>query len=122
MPDTFTSTHRAEITALAALHRLPAVYPFRLFAELGGLLSYGNDLIDDFGRAANYADRHPQGRKSERTSRAVPVKFELVVNLKTAKALGSRYRSSCSAPVRCSNEEAEGHRASPGHGGVEVIE
>ena len=61
MPDTFTSTHRAEITALAALHRLPAVYPFRLFAELGGLLSYGNDLIDDFGRAANYADRILRG-------------------------------------------------------------
>ena len=57
MPDSFTNVHRAEITSLAALHRLPAVYPFRFFTELGGLLSYGNDRLDNFRRAANYADR-----------------------------------------------------------------
>jgi len=50
MPDTFTVAHRAEITLLAARYRLPAVYPFRFFAELGGLLSYGNDLVDIFRR------------------------------------------------------------------------
>ena len=88
MPDTFTSTHRAEITALAARHRLPAVYPFRFFAELGGLLSYGNDLIDDFRRAANYADRILRGAKPSELPVQFPVKFELAINLKTAKALG----------------------------------
>ena len=88
MPDTFTSTHRAEITALAALHRLPAVYPFRFFPELGGLLSYGNDLIDDFRRAANYADRILRGAKPSELPVQFPVKFELVINLKTAKTLG----------------------------------
>jgi ABC-type uncharacterized transport system substrate-binding protein len=88
MPDTFTSTHRAEIIALAALHRLPAVYPFRFFAELSGLLSYGNNLIDDFRRAANYADRILRGAKPGELPVQFPVKFELVVNLKTAKALG----------------------------------
>ena len=88
MPDTFTTTHRAEITALAARHRLPAVYPFRFFTELGGLLSYGNDLIDDFRRAANYADRILRGAKPSELPVQFPVKFELVINLKTAKALG----------------------------------
>jgi putative ABC transport system substrate-binding protein len=88
MPDTFTSTHRAEITALAARHRLPAVYPFRFFTELGGLLSYGNDLIDDFRRAANYTDRILRGAKPSELPVQFPVKFELVINLKTAKTLG----------------------------------
>jgi putative tryptophan/tyrosine transport system substrate-binding protein len=55
--DSFMTTHRAEITALAARYRLPAVYPFRYFVEVGGLLSYGNDVLDSFRRAATYADR-----------------------------------------------------------------
>ena len=63
MPDTFTSGHRAEIAALAARYRLPAIYAFRFFAEVGGLLSYGNDLINDFRRAATYADRILKGEK-----------------------------------------------------------
>jgi putative ABC transport system substrate-binding protein len=88
MPDTFTTAHRAEITALAARRRLPAVYPFRFFAELGGLLSYGNDLIDDFRRAASYADRILKGAKPSELPVQFPVKFELMINLKTAKALG----------------------------------
>jgi ABC-type uncharacterized transport system substrate-binding protein len=88
MPDTFTTVHRAEITALASRHRLPAVYPFRSFTELGGLLSYGNDLIDDFRRAAEYADRILRGAKPSDLPVQFPVKFELVINLKTAKALG----------------------------------
>ena len=88
MPDTFMTTHRAEITSLAARYRLPAVYPFRVFTELGGLLSYGNDLIDNFRRAATYADRILKGAKPSELPVQAPVKFELVINLKTAKALG----------------------------------
>ena len=88
MPDAFTARHRAEITSLAARYRLPAVYPFRFFAEVGGLLSYGIDLIDNFRRAATYADRILKGAKPSELPVQAPVKFELVINLKTAKALG----------------------------------
>jgi putative tryptophan/tyrosine transport system substrate-binding protein len=88
MPDTFTTAHRAEITTLAARHRLPAVYPFRFFAGSGGLLSYGTDLAHDFGRTATYADRILKGAKPSELPVQAPVKFELVINLKTAKALG----------------------------------
>jgi ABC-type uncharacterized transport system substrate-binding protein len=88
MPDTFTSGHRAEIAALAARYRLPAMYPFRFFAEVGGLLSYGNNLPDDFRRAATYADRILKGEKPSELPVQLPVKFELVINLKTAKLLG----------------------------------
>ena len=88
MTDSFTSTHGAEITSLAARYRLPAIYPFRFFAELGGLLSYGNDLLDSFRRAAGYADRILKGAKPSELPVQAPVKFELVINLKTAKALG----------------------------------
>jgi putative ABC transport system substrate-binding protein len=88
MPDTFTTAHRAEITALTARHNLPAVYPFRFFAESGGLLSYGADLVHDFRRAAAYADRILKGAKPSELPVQAPVKFELVINLKTAKALG----------------------------------
>ena len=88
MPDTFTNAHRAEITLLAARYRLPAVYPFRLFAELGGLLSYGNVRLDNFRRAAIYVDRILKGAKPSELPVEAPVKFELVINLKTAKALG----------------------------------
>ena len=88
MPDTFTSAHRTQITALATRYRLPAIYPFRFFAELGGLLSYGNDRRDVFRRAASYADRILKGAKPSELPVQAPVKFELVVNLKTAKALG----------------------------------
>jgi putative tryptophan/tyrosine transport system substrate-binding protein len=63
MPDSFPIAHRAEITSLAARHRLPAVYPFRFFAEVGGLLAYGVDLSDNFRRAASYADRILKGEK-----------------------------------------------------------
>ena len=88
MPDGFTTGHREEITLLAARHRLPAVYPFRFFAELGGLLSYGNDRLDPFRRAATYADRILKGAKPSELPVQAPVKFELVINMKTAKALG----------------------------------
>jgi putative ABC transport system substrate-binding protein len=88
MPDTFTTGHRSEITSLAARYRLPAVYPYRVFAEFGGLLSYGDDLTDNFRRAASYADRILKGAKPSELPVQAPVKFELVINLKTAKALG----------------------------------
>ncbi len=88
MPDTFTSAHRAEIIALAASHRIPAAYPFRFFAEIGGLLSYGNNLIEDFRRLATYAHRILNGEKPGELPVQTPVVFELVVNLTTAKALG----------------------------------
>jgi ABC-type uncharacterized transport system substrate-binding protein len=88
MPDSFTTAHRAGIISLAARYRLPAVYPFRFYAELGGLLSYGNDQRDNFRRGAAYADRILKGAKPSELPVQAPVKFELVINLKTAKALG----------------------------------
>ena len=88
MPDAFTTAHREEITLLAARYRLPAVYPFRFFAELGGLLSYGNDRLDPFRRAATYADRILRGAKPSELPIQAPVKFDLVINMKAAKALG----------------------------------
>jgi putative tryptophan/tyrosine transport system substrate-binding protein len=84
----FTITHRAEITSLAARYRLPAVYPYRYFTSLGGLLSYGPDLTDNFRRAAPYADRILKGAKPSELPVQAPVKFELMINLKTAKSLG----------------------------------
>jgi putative ABC transport system substrate-binding protein len=88
LPDPFTNAYRVEITSLAARYRLPAVYAFRYFAELGGLLSYGNDQNDNFRHAAIYADRILKGDKPSELPVQAPVKFELVINLKTAKALG----------------------------------
>jgi len=88
MTDSFLVTHREKITSLAARYRLPAVYPFRDFIEVGGLLSYGNDLLDSFQRAATYADRILKGATPNELPVQAPVKFELVINLKTAKALG----------------------------------
>jgi putative ABC transport system substrate-binding protein len=88
MPDTFPLDHRAEVTSLAARYRLPAVYPYRVFAEIGGLLAYGNDLLDNYRRAATYADRILKGEKPGELPVQFPVKFELLVNLKTANALG----------------------------------
>ena len=82
------TVHRVEIISLAARHRLPAVYPYRFFAEDGGLLSYGSDQFDNFRRAASYADRILKGAKPGELPVQSPVKFELVINLKTAKALG----------------------------------
>ena len=88
MPEPFTIAHRVEITSVAARYRLPAVYPYRFFTAVGGLLSYGNDLVDNFRRAATYADRILKGANPSELPVQAPVKFELVINLKTAKALG----------------------------------
>ena len=82
--------HRAEVTSLAARYRLPAVYPYRFFAEVGGLLSYGVDENDNFRRAATYVDRILKGAKPSELPVQAPVKFEMVINLKAATALGLR--------------------------------
>ena len=88
MPDSFTLAHRIEITSLAARYRLPTVYPWRSFAEVGGLLSYGVDIADNFRRAAAYVDRILRGEKPAYLPIQAPVKFEFVINVKTAQALG----------------------------------
>ena len=88
MPDVFLWLHRAEVISLAAHYRLPAVYPQRDFAEIGGLLSYGNDRLDQYPRAAIYADRILKGEKPADLPVQAPTKYELVINLRTAKALG----------------------------------
>jgi ABC-type uncharacterized transport system substrate-binding protein len=80
--------HRDLITALAARHSLPAVYYDRYFVAAGGLVSYGPDLIDQFRRAASYVDRILKGEKPVDLPVQAPVKYELVINLKTAKAVG----------------------------------
>ena len=87
-PGSFMDVHRAEVISLAAGFHLPAVYPFRQFCEAGGLLSYGNDQLDNFRRAAVYVDRILAGAKPSELPVQAPVKFELVINLKTAKTLG----------------------------------
>jgi putative ABC transport system substrate-binding protein len=88
LPEISTVNHRALIIELAARHRLPAVYPFRFFAESGGLLSYGADVPDVFRRAASYVDRILKGEKAGELPVQPPTKYELVINLKTAKTLG----------------------------------
>ena len=81
-------TQRDLIVALAARHRLPAVYPQRFYVAGGGLMSYGTDLIDMHQRAAGYVDRILKGAKPADLPVQNPTKFDLVINLKTAKALG----------------------------------
>ena len=80
--------HRELIIALAARHRLPAVYPWRVFVADAGLISYGPDDIDQYRRAAAYVDRILKGEKPADLPVQAPTKYELVINLKTAKALG----------------------------------
>ena len=80
--------HRQPIIALAARHRLPAVYSGRHYATAGGLISYGPDLNDQFRRAAGYVDRILKGEKPADLPVQAPTKYELIINLNTAKALG----------------------------------
>ena len=82
------AAHRDLIVTLAARHRLPAVYNARLYGEIGGLVCYGADFLDQFRRAAGYADRILKGEKPADLPVQAPTKYELVINLKTAKALG----------------------------------
>jgi putative tryptophan/tyrosine transport system substrate-binding protein len=88
LPDAFTWSHSAEITSLAARFRVPAVYWSRSSAELGGLISYGPPFVDEFRHAASYVDRILKGVKPNELPIQAPTKFCLVINLKTAKALG----------------------------------
>ena len=101
LPDTFTLVHRELILRLAAERRLPAIYSFRLFATSGGLMSYGINATDQFPRAATYIDRILRGEKANELPVQAPTKYELVINLKAAKAMASTCPQHCSrAPTR----------------------
>ena len=88
MPDSFNIVHRNQIIALAAQHRLPIISPYRFMAEEGGLMSYGVEPVELFRRAAAYVDRILKGAKPAELPVQAPTKFELVINLKAAKAIG----------------------------------
>src|SRR5262245_66433736 len=88
MPDAFNTVHRQLIILLTARHSLPAIYPYRDQAVDGGLLSYGVDTVDLLRRAAPYVDRILRGEKPADLPVQAPIKFELVINLRTAKVLG----------------------------------
>ena len=88
IPDVFTISHGAEIIGLAARWRVPAIYWSRSFTETGGLISYGPNIPDEYRRAASYVDRILKGAKPSELPVQAPTKFEEVINLKTAKALG----------------------------------
>jgi putative tryptophan/tyrosine transport system substrate-binding protein len=88
MPDSFTMSHRETIVALAAEYRVPTIYPFRVFATTGGLMSYGMNRAASYRDAASYVDRVLRGEKPGDLPVQAPSTFELVVNLKTAKTLG----------------------------------
>jgi putative ABC transport system substrate-binding protein len=87
-PDASMVANRDLILSLAARHRVPAVYPFRLFVAAGGLMSYGTDQVEMFGQTASYIDRILRGAKPADLPVQAPTKYETVLNLKTAKALG----------------------------------
>ena len=88
IPDGFLNVHRETIVSLAARHQLPTIYPWRFFAEIGGLLSYGSEQRDEFQLAATYANRILRGEKPYDLPVQAPTRYELVINLKTARSLG----------------------------------
>jgi putative ABC transport system substrate-binding protein len=94
MPDTFLLVHRAEVTSLAGRYALPAVYPYSDYTKVGGLASYGYDLVDSYRRAAIYADRILRGTKPRELPVQLPVKVQITINLRTAKTLGLNVPSS----------------------------
>jgi putative tryptophan/tyrosine transport system substrate-binding protein len=87
-PPSTAQGHRDLIATLAARHRLPAVYPVSYFATSGGLISYGPDIVDQYRRGAGYVDRILKGEKPADLPVQAPTKYQLVINMKTAKALG----------------------------------
>ena len=87
-PSGLANLHRDLIITLAARHKLPAVYYERFFIAAGGLISYGADYIDQYRQAAGYVDRILKGEKPADLPVQMPTKYELVINMKTAKALG----------------------------------
>jgi putative tryptophan/tyrosine transport system substrate-binding protein len=88
VPDSFVASHRQTVISLAARNNIPAVYQISVFVRDGGLLSYGADDVDTYRRAATFVDRILRGEKPSDLPVQLPTKFELVINLKTAKALG----------------------------------
>jgi ABC-type uncharacterized transport system substrate-binding protein len=88
MPDTFMTARHAQVASLAARYRLPVITPWRFNAEIGGLISYGIDVADNFRRAAGYVDRILKGEKPADLPVQAATKYKLAINLKTAKALG----------------------------------
>jgi putative tryptophan/tyrosine transport system substrate-binding protein len=88
IPDSFLRNRRDALVRLAAHHRVPAIYPSRYYSQSGGLISYGNDTGENWRGAASYVDRILKGEKPGNLPVQVPVKFELVINLKAAKELG----------------------------------
>jgi putative tryptophan/tyrosine transport system substrate-binding protein len=88
LPSLFTVARRAPIISLAARHRLPAIYAYRYFVTEGGLMSYGNDMPDQFHQAATYVDRILKGGKPSDLPIQAPTKFQFVINRRTAKTLG----------------------------------
>jgi putative ABC transport system substrate-binding protein len=87
-PSTFAALHRRQLIELVAKHRLPTIYPDIAYAEAGGLLSYGPDIVDNYRRAAAYVDKIVKGTRPANLPVQQPRKFELVINLKTAKQIG----------------------------------
>src|SRR5262245_65758406 len=88
MASALSSVHRDLIITLAARHKLPAVYQERNYADAGGLISYGPNFLDQYRRAAGYVDRILRGEKPANLPVQAPTKYELVINMKTANALG----------------------------------
>jgi len=94
MPDTFLLVHREEVTGLAGRYALPAIYPYSNYTKVGGLVSYGYDLVDNYRHAAIYADRILRATEPSELPVQLPVKIHLTINLRTAKALGLNLPSS----------------------------
>jgi putative tryptophan/tyrosine transport system substrate-binding protein len=107
LPDSTSIQHRDLVVALAARHRLPAVYAFRFWVVAGGLMSYGTEDLEQYREAASYVDRILRGAKPAELPVQAPTKYETILNLKTGSRLASRYRRRfwC-PPTRSSNEEA----------------
>src|SRR5688572_14484305 len=97
LPHNLTTTYRQLLLEEAAKRRIPAVYPFRFFAEEGGLVSYGVDVADLFRRAAEYVDRILQGQDAGTLPVEQPTRFEFVINLKTGRTLGLKVPVSLTA-------------------------
>lgn len=96
MPDTFLLVDRSEVTSLTARYALPAVYPYSDYTKVGGLLSYGYDLLDNYRPAATiYTDRILRGTKPSGLPVQLSIKVQLTINLKTAKALGISIPQTC---------------------------